>query len=372
MTRRPAPKGWCPSSLRPMESGDGYIVRIKPAFGRVTRMQLEKIAHLADRFGNGIIELTNRANLQLRGVSMADHPALIDALVQAELVDMDPDLDAAPQILVAPNCDADMRNLYDNLRRAKLPNLPAKFGMVLEQGGQMLMQASGDIRLCALGDQVVVWADGCDGGVCLPFSDAVGHVEKLATWFAQHCDADHRRMSQVLKVAQFPAEWCVDPLPEETKASSGAKYAVPFGQMTSAALLSFTEHAGSDDIRLTPWRQFCVAGVQKTHDIQGFVTDLSAPVLRAQACTGAPRCPQAMGETHALAARLAPQTVSDLHVSGCPKGCAKRTKTPVTVVQGANGLDLIINGCTWDQPDFSGLDEGQLVQKIREINATHL
>ena len=35
-------------------------------------------------------------------------------------------------------------------------------------------------------------------------SDAVGHVEKLATWFAQHGDADHRRMSQVLKVAQFP------------------------------------------------------------------------------------------------------------------------------------------------------------------------
>ena len=355
-----------------MESGDGYIVRIKPIFGRVTRDQLEKIAHLADQFGNGIIELTNRANLQLRGVSIADHPALIDALVQAGLVDMDPALDAAPQILVAPNCDADIRNLYDNLRRAKLPKLPAKFGVVLEQGGQLLMQASGDIRLCALGDQVVVWADGCQGGVYLPFSDAVGHVKKLASWFAQHGDADHRRMSQVLKVVQFPAEWCVDPLPAETRASSGAIYAVPFGQMSSAVLMSFAERVGSDDIRLTPWRQFSVAGAPQTQDIQGFITDLTAPILRAQACTGAPRCPQAVGETHALAARLASQTDSDVHVSGCPKGCAKRAKTPVTVVQGANGLDLIINGCTWDQPDFSGLDEGQLVQKIREINATHL
>ena len=187
MTRRPAPKGWCPSSLRPMESGDGYIVRIKPAFGRVTRTQLEKIAHLADQFGNGIIELTNRANLQLRGVSMADHPALIDALVQAGLVDMDPDLDAAPQILVAPNCDADTRMLYDNLRRAKLPNLPAKFGMVLEQGGQMLMQASGDIRLCALGDKVVVWADGCRWRSLFAICGCCGSCRKIghvvcATW----------------------------------------------------------------------------------------------------------------------------------------------------------------------------------------------
>ena len=54
MTRRPQPKGWCPSSLRPMESGDGYIVRIKPTFGRVTRTQLEKIAHLADQLGTAL------------------------------------------------------------------------------------------------------------------------------------------------------------------------------------------------------------------------------------------------------------------------------------------------------------------------------
>ena len=48
-----------------MASGNGYIVRIKPAFGRVTRAQLGKIAQLADQFGNGVIELTNRI---LRGV----------------------------------------------------------------------------------------------------------------------------------------------------------------------------------------------------------------------------------------------------------------------------------------------------------------
>jgi precorrin-3B synthase len=179
-------------------------------------------------------------------------------------------------------------------------------------------------------------------------------------------------MWQVLQLVSLPSEWCADPVPTETNALPGAIYAVPFGQMTSTALLSFADAVGSDDIALTPWRQFVVADAQTVHEIQGFVTDLTAPLLRAQACTGAPRCLQAMGETHALAVRLSQYNDMDLHVSGCPKGCAKRTKTPVTVVHGANGLDLIINGCTWDQPDFSGLDEGQLVQKIREIDATHL
>jgi len=372
MTRRPAPKGWCPSSLRPMESGDGYIVRIKPVFGRVSRAQLEKIAQLADQFGNGIIELTNRANLQLRGVNIADHPALIDALVQANLVDLDPVLDAAPQILVSPNCDTALMPLYDALRRAKLPNLPAKFGIVLEEGGQMLSRASGDIRICALADRYVVWVDGCQAGLSLPCSGVIAHVETLAAWFSKHANAEQRRMSQVLQRHQLPHEWCHDPLPEEIGDVSWAIYAVPFGQMTSDALMSLAQVLDTDDMRLTPWRQLVVAGAQRAHEMDGFVTDLTAPILRAQACVGAPRCPQALGDTHALAARLTQRCDVQLHISGCPKGCAKRTKTPVTVVQGANGLDLIINGYTWDQPDFSGLNEGQLVQKIREINATHL
>ena len=61
-------KGWCPSALRPMLSGDGLVVRLRPRGGRLSAAQAVGIAALAKRCGNGLIDLTGRANLQIRGV----------------------------------------------------------------------------------------------------------------------------------------------------------------------------------------------------------------------------------------------------------------------------------------------------------------
>ena len=67
-------KGWCPGALRPMQSGDGLVVRIRPPMGRLTPQQAQAIAKAAETHGNGIIDLSARANLQLRGVTEASHP----------------------------------------------------------------------------------------------------------------------------------------------------------------------------------------------------------------------------------------------------------------------------------------------------------
>jgi precorrin-3B synthase len=52
-----------------MESGDGLIVRVRPQCGTFTLDELVVLAEAAQRFGNGQIDLTRRANLQIRGVS---------------------------------------------------------------------------------------------------------------------------------------------------------------------------------------------------------------------------------------------------------------------------------------------------------------
>ncbi len=95
-------KGWCPGALRPMLSGDGLVVRLRPYGGRLDAKQAAGIADLAARYGNGLIDLTSRANLQIRGVSECGHPELLDALAQLGLLDPDPETESRRNILVTP------------------------------------------------------------------------------------------------------------------------------------------------------------------------------------------------------------------------------------------------------------------------------
>ena len=48
----PVVKGYCPGALRPMMSGDGLVVRVRPFNGRLRRAQADGIATLAAAHGN--------------------------------------------------------------------------------------------------------------------------------------------------------------------------------------------------------------------------------------------------------------------------------------------------------------------------------
>jgi precorrin-3B synthase len=59
-------KGWCPTLLSPMQSGDGWLARVKPSAAKLSASQARIVADAARRYGNGHIDLTSRANLQIR------------------------------------------------------------------------------------------------------------------------------------------------------------------------------------------------------------------------------------------------------------------------------------------------------------------
>ena len=65
-------KGWCPGVLRPMPSGDGLIVRVRPCCGAFRLEQARGLADIAAALGNGHIDLTRRANLQIRGLARGE------------------------------------------------------------------------------------------------------------------------------------------------------------------------------------------------------------------------------------------------------------------------------------------------------------
>lgn len=374
---RPVAKGWCPGAYRPMMSGDGLVVRVRPVMARLSADQTLGLCALAEKFGSGLIDLTSRANLQIRGVSQEDHEELLQALNALELLPDDPKLEARRNILIAP--DWRHGDLTEKLatelyaRLGDLPELPAKFGFAIDTGQAPVFQEnSADIRIERGVDGIIVRADGRKNGRLVSEPDAVSAAIEMAQWFAETGGAESRRMAAHLKVTSMPDDWYRSiSRPAGAKITVGRSdigtiYGAPFGQIEAAQLADLVKTCGCRALRVTPWRLFLTedaAPVQTTD----FVTLPDDPLLKVDACPGAPLCSAATVETRALARKLAAKTNTKLHVSGCSKGCAFPRVSALTLVGRDGRFDLVKDGLPWDEPSHTGLTENDLLDRIGEF-----
>jgi hypothetical protein len=106
-------KGWCPGALTPMQSGDGLIVRVRPRCGMFSLDQLVVLADAARRFGNGHIDLTRRANLQIRGVGEENLPGLQDVIGTLGLLDPTPEQESVRNVMISPLAGIDPAEVFD-------------------------------------------------------------------------------------------------------------------------------------------------------------------------------------------------------------------------------------------------------------------
>jgi precorrin-3B synthase len=76
-------RGFCPSLWTPMESGDGLLVRVRARRGArgILASEVRELARLAHAYGNGLLEVTRRARLQIRGVRAEGLNALQQSIV---------------------------------------------------------------------------------------------------------------------------------------------------------------------------------------------------------------------------------------------------------------------------------------------------
>ena len=146
MTTAPAIKGWCPTLLSPMESGDGWLARVKPSAGMVSADAARLIANAARRHGNGHIDLTSRANLQIRGLSPRSAQAFAGMIIGAGLPNTNPLLESVRNVMASPLGPDDPSASFDShvvardieamlAERPALWALPSKFGFVVDAGG---------------------------------------------------------------------------------------------------------------------------------------------------------------------------------------------------------------------------------------------
>ena len=375
-------RGWCPGALRPMQSGDGLIVRLRPR-GHLTPAQLVAIAVLAERHGNGLIDLTRRANIQMRGVEGESLPALWAALAELDLLDAGAEAEAVRNVLTSPLAGIDNSELLDPRplvasletalsHRPELWALPAKFCFVVDSGGALsLDEERADIRLLAVqsdsGVSLAVGLDGADGvewlGAAAP-EPACTAVLDLAARFIQlglragtrmrDVSGLHRRQLQagvagLTPVGSAPTYRAKQhPLGAiENCATTTVAFAAPFGRIDAVALRRLGQRAaevGAREVRISPWRSLYVpvpdseAGrsMIATAVEAGLIVDPTDPLLSIDACPGTAGCASSQVDTRAAAKRLAPALgrlgIRTCHVSGCSKGCARSGPADLTLV----------------------------------------
>jgi precorrin-3B synthase len=372
-------KGWCPGALRPMQSGDGLVVRVRPFGGRLDAAQISGLAHLAERHGNGLIDVTSRANLQIRGVNEASHRLLLDGLSQLALLDPDADTESRRNILVTPFWRAGdaTQSLAAELEEALADSqleLPTKFGFAIDDGtSRVLAGDSADVRIERdRSGGLLVRADGGKLGRSVARGEAVTTALAFADWFVTSGGArgGRGRMAAHLSagaILQAELRGEAEPAPIMAAArpglyAQGAMVGVAFGQMAHATLNQFAGcgHA----LRMTPWRMVLSEAKRAMPSATGLITEAYDPALRVIACSGAPRCREAHADTRGLAAALAPNigAAARLHVSGCAKGCAHSGPAAITLIATGAGFDLVRGGSTRDEPILRGLNRDDIVR----------
>src|SRR5580704_2214451 len=151
----PRRRGACPGLSAPMPTGDGLLVRLRP-LGTIPLAAFADLCAAARTDGNGVIEITSRGSIQIRGLTAATaapFAAAIGALgIAAEdgiPIHCNPlaGIDAA-ELLDAGALAADLRRAL--AQRSMAAELSPKVSVAIDGGGALnLAGLAADIRLGA-------------------------------------------------------------------------------------------------------------------------------------------------------------------------------------------------------------------------------
>jgi precorrin-3B synthase len=384
-------RGACPALAAPMQTGDGLLVRLRPAGGTLSISQFRHLASAAARHGNGVVEITARGNLQIRGLqteSVSPLAGEIDAagiiIPDGVAVEISPlhGIDA-DEFADAADMEAMLRSKLGDLLSSR--HLAPKLSILIDGGGRFSLSALvADIRVVAqpAGQWLVSIAGDEEGATPLTLGTAdaaVGAVGDLLQTLIAHGRRTRARDIDKAKLRahfrEFDSIRSIGPAPAKasfvgvTKLRNGRTILgvrLKFGQARATDLISFltsAEGAGAREIRLAPDRGFFVIDLAETAMPAlleaaiccGFSVTANEPTEQIAACAGAGACGAAFYDTKALASQLIdriPALFDDslkLHLSGCAKGCAHR-RADLAIVGAAGGYDFVVDGIAADEP----------------------
>jgi precorrin-3B synthase len=386
----------CPGLLRIVPALDGGICRIKLPGGVISAVQAFAVADAAERFASGVIEATNRGNLQIRGIG-ADHDGLIATLIDAGLGPSNPASDDVRNLMLSPTVGIDPQQLFDARPLARqilhtLENHPRfhelspKFALSLDAGeGLAMLEHPHDLWLSALkvdGETLLGFGlAGCpasDSPLAAVAVDA-GHdlVVAVLELFLQHAQPEHTRMRHLLQqmaaahLLEHVRQRLATPLRTDRKVTGWRRSLiqpnahvglyqqsqsglisiggmVPLGRLSPTMLrqaASLSVDVGDGKLAMTPWQSLTLRNIRSDQSgaamqslrAAGLLCDADQALSQMIACTGSAACGKGLADTKSdaleLAKYLQQRGISrSIHLSGCDRSCAAAHAASITLL----------------------------------------
>ncbi|MGH8333716.1 MAG: precorrin-3B synthase, partial [Pseudomonas sp.] len=380
--------------------------------GSLRAQQAVAVADAAERYAGGVIEATNRANLQIRGIG-SQQSALIESLLVAGLGPTHAAGDDVRNLMLSPTAGIDRQMLFDTRPLAvqilatvqqheRFHDLSAKFAVQLDGGESLAMlEHPHDVWLSAYEREGVTrlafGLAGCPtdtpaGSVAL--DDGHRLLVAVLELFLELASPEQTRMRHLL--AEHSIETVLARLAEgvaiqavthwrRTLQSSvlhiGAHGQIqadvdyvgavpPLGRLNPLMLRGaarLADEFGDGSLRFTPWQSLLLPNVRHEHAAEvirrleqlGLMCDPEQSLTRMIACTGSNGCGKGLADTKGDALQLAALLQRhghslNVHVSGCSRSCAAAHTAPVTLLAvGPGRYDLYFRDAA--QPGFGAL-----------------
>ncbi|MBD1813841.1 precorrin-3B synthase [Microcoleus vaginatus DQ-U2] len=327
----------CPGLFYGSQARDGVLSRMRIPGGILNAQQCWTIADLADQYSTGCLQVTNRANLQIREVNSEIAPEVWNRLQELGIASRRVEVDPIRNIMASPTAGIDRQQLLDTRPLVKawddylqthseLSELSPKFSIGFDGGESVSIQAlRNDILLAACGRSTqsgIVFRLHLNGdtGILIQESQCISVLAALASTYLEYTKNRPRIDGKKPRLRHLLADWgvesylervqqnlpfllqltsCTFPKNSQNASSekslphhrhlgihpqrqSGFSYmgiALPLGRLESKQLrnlANLAQNLASGTLRLTPWQNLLISDIPNSQlfEVKQQVADL--------------------------------------------------------------------------------------------------
>ena len=320
----------CPGLFYNTLAQDGFLCRLRIPGGMINSQQFEAIADISDHYGGGYIDVTNRANIQIREIKQGINIQVLEKLQALGLASTNASVDHIRNIMTSPTAGIDTQEIIDTRPLVKawekyitahshLSQLSAKFSVCFDGGGKISVKdRPNDIILAAeLINSNINWRlylsygekgePAKDTGILLKPVEIIAVLAALAETYLKHIDINNRCKPRLREIINhitiekylhqvkekldpniFNFEFNLEKPPLCASASlreknligihsqrqSGLYYigiVLALGRLETyqiRGLAHIAKKYGDDNIRLTPWQNLILSDIPQNQIIE--------------------------------------------------------------------------------------------------------